>query len=395
MSVLGEEQLSSEQPDTGVSAADDAATAGRESVLGAIGDRPLGPDDLVLLFPSASYDLEALHAAALTAAAPAAVVGATTVGAFTAVTQVPTGCVAVVLRGGDHTRFGVAHLDRVDDDCAALGRAAAQLALDRVGAQREHSVLLLLCDVLTPDQRALTRGAYEVTSALVPIVGGAAGDDLHFVRTFTLGDGRVSGNGLVAVWITSDRPLAVAVGHGWLPIGTPMLVTRAEGSVIHELDGRPALERYLEASGVDLTRDARSFGELCMAIPVGIPTGTGGHDIRQVHERTPDGGLVLTAGVPEQTVLRTMTSEPSSLLGGVEGAAADALAQLDGRARLAVVFSCCTRVPMLAERVGEEVEAIRRVLGGVPAAGFYTCGEFARVSGSTGIHNASVALLCL
>jgi hypothetical protein len=31
----------------------------------------------------------------------------------------------------------------------------------------------------------------------------------------------------------------------------------------------------------------------------------------------------------------------------------------------------------------------------VPAGGFYTCGEFARVTGSTGIHNSSVALLVL
>lgn len=381
--------------DTGHSAAADAAEAGREAVARAAGDRPLGAGDLVLIFPSASYDLEALHRAALEAAGPAAVVGATTVGAFTAATQVPSGCVAVILRGERGIRFGVAHLDRTGDDCGALGREVAALALERVGEQRAHSVLLMFCDVLTPDQRALARGAYEVTSALVPLVGGAAGDDLHFDATYTFGEGRISDHGVVAVWVTSDHPLAVAVGHGWHPVGAPMLVTRAEGSVIYELDGRPALQAYLEASGIDLARSARSFGELCMAQPVGIPTSTGGHDIRQVHERTADGGLVLTTGVPEQTVLRTMTSDPPSLLAGAASAAASVRAQLAGQPRLAVVFSCCTRVPMLADRLSEEVSLISQELGGVPAAGFYTCGEFARVPGSTGIHNASVALLCL
>jgi hypothetical protein len=380
---------------TGSSTAADPAMAGREAVLRAIGDRPTEADDLVLLFTSVSYDLDVLHRAALEAATPAPVVGATTVGAFTSATQVPTGCVAIVLRGEGRMRFGIAHIERSDDDCVALGRTVAELALERVGEEREHSVLLMLCDVLTPDQRALARGAYEVTSALVPLVGGMAGDDLHFQETFTFGEGRVSGHGLVAVWVTSDHPLAVSVDHGWHPFGAPMLVTRAEGSVIHELDGQPALAAYLAACDIDLSRSTRSFGELCMAWPVGIPTGAGTHDIRQIHERTPDGGLVLTTGVPEQTVLRTMTSDASSLLAGAESAATAALAQLDGQASLAVVFSCCTRVPMLGDRLGEEIEVISRALGGIPAAGFYTCGEFARVSGSSGIHNASVALLCL
>jgi hypothetical protein len=395
MSTIDDIQILVRTQGTGSSTAPDSATAGREAVLRALGDRPVGANDLVLLFPSVSYDLNALHRAALDAAGPAPVVGATTVGAFTSAAQVARGCVAIVLRGEERMRFGVAHLERGSDDCVALGRAAAELALERVGEEREHSVLLMLCDVLTPDQRALARGAYEVTSALVPLVGGAAGDDLHFRETFTFGEGRVCGHGLVAVWVTSDCPLAVSVDHGWHPVGAPMLVTRAEGPVIHELDGQPALQAYLAACGIELTRSTRSFGELCMATPVGIPTGAGGHDIRHVHQRTPDGGLVLTTGVPEQTVLRTMTSDPASLLAGAESAAAAALAQLDGPASLAVVFSCCTRVPMLGDRIGEEIEVISQTLGGIPAAGFYTCGEFARVSGSTGIHNSSVALLCL
>ena len=63
---------------------------------------------------------------------------------------------------------------------------------------------------------------------------------------------------------------------------------------------------------------------------------------------------------------------------------------------MALVFSCCTRVPLLGARIAEEIEAILGALGdGVPAGGFYTVGEFARVTGSAGIHNSSVAVLAL
>jgi len=380
---------------TGHSSSPDPSAAGREAVLAALGGHPGRAEDLVIVFPKAAYDLRALHDAAAAAAAPAPVVGATTVGAFTGGAQVPDGCAAVVLRGGDHTRFGIRHVDRADDDIGELTRAAADAARERAGEEREHSVLLLLCDGLTPDHLAMARGAYEATSALVPLVGGAAGDDLHWRETSTLGEGRVSGRGLVAVWVTSDRPLAVSVGHGWRTFGKPMLITRAEGAVIHELDGQPALDVYLSERGAALKEDGRSFGEKCMERPIGIPNAMGGHDLRQVHEVTPEGGLVLTTAVPEQTVIQVMATDADALLDGARRAAADALAELDGPPQVAGVFSCCTRAPLLGDRIGEEVAAIAQTLGDVPAAGFYTCGEFGRVTGSMGIHNSSVALLCM
>jgi hypothetical protein len=107
----------------------------------------------------------------------------------------------------------------------------------------------------------------------------------------------------------------------------------------------------------------------------------------------PDGGLVLTTGVSEQSVVQVMCTDDESLLTGASEAAESAMACLDGPPRLAVVFSCCTRVPLLGARVGEEVDQISAALGGAPAGGFYTCGEFGRVSGSSGIHNSSVAII--
>lgn len=383
-------------PGTGHSSAADAAAAAGEAVLAALDGRPAAPEDLVMIFPKAAYDLEALLAAAVVAAAPAPVVGATTVGAFTAAAMVTDGCVALVLRGGATTRFGVAHVERVDGaDIAAMTRDAADAARVRAGEERANSVLMLLCDGLTPDQRAVARGAYEATGALVPLVGGAAGDDLHWRETFTFGEERVSGHGLVAIWVTSDRPLAVSVDHGWRTFSKPMLVTSSEGALIRELDGEPALETYLSERGAALKEDARSFGEKCMERPIGIPNGTGGYDLRQIHDATPDGGLVLTTAIAEQTAIQVMAGDAEGLLEGARRAAATALGELDGPASFAVVFSCCTRAPVMGQRLGEEIAAISEVLGGAPAAGFFTCGEFARVPGSTGIHNSSVALLCL
>ena len=378
----------------GQSSNSEAAAAGRESVRMALAGSEPQAGDLVIIFPSAAYDLEALHAAALEEAGPASVVGCTTVGAFTDSAQLQFGCVAAHIPGDDIS-FGVCHLERDDEDIMGSARRAAETARQRGGEQYPHSVLMLLCDGLTPDQRAMARGAFEVTSAIIPMVGGAAGDDLHWQATYTFGEGKVLSNGFACVWINSARPMAVSVDHGWRPFGKPMLVTRAEGPVIFELDGIPALDAYLSERGAALKEDARSFGEKCMERPVGLPNAHGRYDLRQVHQTVPNGGIVLTTSVPEQTVVQVMAGDEDSLLEGARRAAESALTQLPEAPRMVLVFSCCTRTPLLKERVAEEVDLISGTLGGAPAGGFYTCGELARVTGSTGIHNSSVAILAL
>ena len=147
--------------------------------------------------------------------------------------------------GGRQSSFGVCHVERDENDIADSARRAAQTARDRAGDRHPHSVLLLLTDGLTPDQREIARGAYEVTTALIPFVGGVAGDDLTWTATYTFGEGRVLTNGIVAVWInsgTSDgrqrRP--------WLAAGRQ--ADAGDPCRRHdrpELDGTPALEAYL------------------------------------------------------------------------------------------------------------------------------------------------------
>ncbi len=157
----------------------------------------------------------------------------------------------------------------------------------------------------------------------------------------------------------------MGVGHGWRPLSKPMLVTRSEGAAIHELDGLPAIDAYLAERGAPLL-EGDTFGERAMSRPIGVPNAHGRYDLRQIHQTTPEGALVLTTGVSEQSVLQVMCSDDESLLAGAREAAESAMAGLDGPPELAIAFSCCTRVPLLGERVGEEVEQISAALGGAP-----------------------------
>jgi hypothetical protein len=392
LTLAGQQATSS---GVGHSFAAESETAGREAVRAALEGHEPTADDLVILLTSAEYDIERLYAAAVAEAAPAGVFGCTNSGGFTHSEQVPTGCVAALLQA-DESGFGVSHVARDDDDVAGSARRAVEQARERAGVHHPYSVLLLLTDGMTPDQREVARGAYEVTTALIPFVGGVAADDLTWTRTHTFGDGRVLTNGIVAVWINSARAIGVSVDHGWRPAGKPMLVTRAEGTVVHELDGTPALDAYLAELDGTLERTDTDFFHKVMSSPVGLSNARGRYDVRQLHAYLPDGGGVnLNIGVSEQSILQVMSTTDDALIEGARRAARDAVGQLAGKARLVLVFSCGSRVPLLGARVRDEVDAISSELDGAPVCGFFTFGEFARTTGSTGVHNSSVAVLAL
>jgi hypothetical protein len=380
---------------TGFSDEGSSAAAGRAAVLAALGGRDARSGDLVIVFSDVRYDSGELYRAASSVAAPARVIGCTSTSSFTHERQVADGCVAALLPG-DGVSFGVCHLPRVDSEIARTAQLAAQTARDRAGPSRGHEALLVLSDGLTPDQREIARGVYAVTTATVPFVGGAAGDNLTWSCTETFGDGRVLDNGILAVWINSERLLGVSVEHGWRPCGRPMLVTRAEGTIVHELDGIPAFEAYVAARGVDLRADDPELFHKVLDGPLGSPNARGRYDVRQLHAYLPEGGGInFNAGISEHSILRLMTSDCDSLVAGARNAAKAAVAGLAEPARLALVFSCGSRIPLFGGRAHEEPEAISAELGGVPVCGFYTYGEFARTPGSSGIHNSSVAVLAL
>lgn len=387
-------QLSADRSASGVglSEADDPVRAALEAVERALAGRDLQAGDAVVLFSAGFRDPVGAFERAADAVSPARLVACSSDGAFTAAATIAEGCCAAHL-SSRRLRLGIARCD-LGCELAGAARAAAEQARAQATAEGEgrHAALVLLSDGLAGDQREIVRGAYEVTGAAVPIVGGAAGDDLRISRTWQYADG-ASTNSVVALWIESSEPIGVGVAHGWRPASAPMLVTRAEGNVIVELEGRPARDAYLETRNRPLP-DGQPFATFAMDHPLGIPNARGRYDVRHVLDAT-DGGLAMFAYVPESTVVQVMEASAEELLEGAEEAACQAHGELAGPAATVLAFSCAARKPILGDAVVEEPRRIASACGTSRLCGFFTYGEFGRVTGSTGFHNASVAVLAL
>jgi hypothetical protein len=384
----------------GHSHASDPWAAAQEACATALAGRTPRESDLMVLFPTVEYDPLSFFRASRAMAAPAHVVGCSSFSSFTDATLVRRGTVAAFIPAEDLT-FGVAGVDHVSSGIYKAARDVTERALDRAGGEGEHGALMVFSDGLAGDQREVVRGCYEVTGATVPLVGGAAGENQQAFITFQCADDDVMTNGLVAVWIKSRSPLGVAVDNGWHPIGDPMIVTRAERNIVYELDGIPAARAYLAQREVDpLDRNLYGIGDVSFSAatldePLGLANVSGRFDIRHILRRNEDDSLVLFGHVNEQSVVQVMTADWQDLVAAAERAGADAAAQVGGNARGALAFSCTGRVAPLGSHLDEEVTAISRSIDERPMAGFFTYGEFARVTGSTGFHNATVVVLAL
>lgn len=351
---------------------------------------------VVIVFASPQYDLPALIAGIRSVTGAAMLVGATSSGEIVTGQYIGFGGgVAVLALTAGPYRFGIAsaagikgNLDQVGQQLARVSRAAA--------GSSPHAAILLLADCLAGDLQQLVQGVYRVTGPKVTITGGAAGDELKFVRTFVFHDDQVIQGGAVALWIASERPLPVVTRHGWQPVGIPMLVTRTDGTDIVELGGRAAATAYEEQLGLAPGQlSAADFWGTSIMHPFGLLQSDGTSVIRVARSKDSEGRLKIQGCVPPTgSAVQVMGSSIDQLLAVTEEVVATALGGCPEASAL-LVFSCAARAVIFGPRTREESERLQAAAGEVPVFGFYCCGEFARTAGVLGTHNATLTALAL
>ena len=376
----------------GSSTGGDGAAAGHEAAVEAmVGDDP----KLVVVFCSAGLDLQAVVNPIAAAAPGVPMIGCTTAGEI-ATGAAGTGGVTVAVLGGDFSAAST-FVEIADGDLFEAGNRAGAVVTQI--PDREHTVVLLLTDGLAGNQQEVVRGVYNRIGAAVPLVGGCAGDDAAMVKTFQVCDGTVIENAVVAAVIGSDAPIGIGVQHGWRPVGEPMLVTSSGDTGVTELDGQPALDRYLDKAGMPaaLKTDQEAVTTFAMTHPLGLRR-RAAEGVRFITGADVEAGtLTSIAELPEGSLVWLMEGDRRSVLAGTTASCEDALDQLGANDPIGLLlFDCIARKTVLGpDGVAAEMETIGSVLETVPTAGFYTYGEFARTRGARGFHNQTLVALAL
>src|SRR3954452_8964112 len=369
-----------------------AITRAVEQALTALGgQRP----SVVLAFPTHGDDLASDVGLAQTLTA-APLVGMTGNSVLSAGGAAEPGCSVLAL--AEPVQAAVRVETNVSRDPREAGRRAAGAALNAIVSSVGSRALLMLVDTRSGDQAEVIAGAYEAAGPSVPLAGGAAGGP----EPFQIGEGKLLTDSVVAGAVASPGPIGVGVAHGCQPRSAPSIVTKAEGRIVLQLDGRRAEDVYLEKLGLsDRVLIDEEFEAVSVVHPLAQPELSGDVRLRHVLGRTPDGGLICATHLPANAAVEFTDEQPDGIVVSAWDGVTDALRQLHGATpRAALVFDCAGRKRALAvhgETLEREATAVIRSLGDTPPplAGLYTHGEIGRVRGAKGDRNHAVVVVAI
>jgi hypothetical protein len=351
-----------------------------------------GPHTMVLVFGATSFLDDPAPLAQLAAAFPQShVLGCSTSGEIWG-TKVEDDSLAVAV-----VRFARTPLRRARAEVgsAADSHRAGQELAEALDAP-DLKGILVLSDGLNVNGSELVRGFNDRYAGRIPITGGLAGDGARFQRTWVL-EGGTPRSGLVsAVGFYGD---SVRLGHGskggWDSFGPERRVTRSEGNVLFELDGRPALQLYKEYLG----DRAAGLPATALLFPLALRMAEG--EQRQLVRTVlavDEGAQSMTfAGdIPQGSLAQLMRANFDRLIDGAEEAAERIGTRLEGPA-LSIAISCVGRRLVLGERTEEEVEATLQALPDeTQQVGFYSYGEISPfANGTCDLHNQTMTLTVL
>lgn len=369
----------------------------------------LGPDDtdcdLIVFHASMGHDFAALAREAQRLAPSARVLGSSGCGVVgrEGVSESMYDLAVMTVRGADE--LAVASVTQID---GRTSRAQGAVLGEQLRAANPDvtMVLFLASGIDIADDECIA-GLESVLGPEVTIFGATSADNMQGIASYQVIDDQVYEHAAWAVGF-ADPGLSVITQatHGFVAVGEPMTVTKSDGNLIRELDGKPAWAEYTRR--LALTEDATCgdtipIGALAEALPPDEAEEYGNdHILRVVTRRDDDGTMHYATLCPEGTQLWLTVRDEERIFDDMDRMMGQMVERIDGRPIEAVFHAdCLARGRFLFNRVMKD-ELVGRMQyplttdGEVPPwLGVYGFGEFARLGGRNQYHNYTTALYAL
>lgn len=283
----------------------------------------------------------------------------------------------------------------------------AELAKGLLDTPLPVRMMYLLAAGIDVANDQMIAGIESVLGPEVVIFGATSSDQMQGVATFQAIDGVLHQHAAFAVGIW-DPTLEVETQatHGFLAVGDPLVVTKAVGNRIVELDGAPAWPTFLARLGLPPTAteaDTIPIGALAEELSPELAAEYGNdHILRVVTHHSTDGEIIYATECPVGTRLWLTVRDEERIFRDMDRMLEAMVARRAGQHPV-VVFQadCLARGRRLFNRMMKE-ELVHRIqqpltTDGVvpPWFGMYGFGEYAVLGGRNGYHNYTTALAAL
>lgn len=260
----------------------------------------------------------------------------------------------------------------------------------------DDAVAVLLADPFTFPVADFVQRSHDDLTGL-PLIGGVASGPRGGESARLFLDGRSVPAGAVGVVLGGPLAARMVVSQGCRPFGPPMIVTKAEGNVLLELAGMPALAKLEQIVG-GLPADDRPAAVRGLQIGLAMDEYAEQHErgdflIRGVVGADPRRGAIAIGEVVD--VGRTVRFQVRDA-----SAADEDLKELFTRFRAeggpvggALLFSCNGRGAAMFPSADHDVLAVRAGLDTTGVAGFFAAGEIGPVAGRNYLHGFTASIL--
>lgn len=351
--------------------------------------------DAVVVFASSQHDYGRLLDALAEECGTDVIVGSSSAGEFTNTSRGDGYVSALGLRSST-MQFAVGLGRNLTTDPAAAAGEVVSSFHGLAERPMPYRAALVMTDALAGHTDAVVEEMTLATGGNYRFFGGGAGDDGRFQKTHVFAGRQAVSNAVVALEMLSLQPVGVGVSHGWVPAGSGLRVTEADGTRLISLNGAPALDAFEDhALATGQTLDLANPLPFFLHNILGIESG-GSYRLRVPLGVTADGSVSCAAAIPHGAIVCIMKTTAESAVLAAEQATRAALEALGGRKPgAALVFDCVATRLRIGRAFDNELKACADLLEPAGFVGCNTYGQIARAEGQFGGFHNCTAVVCV
>ncbi|MDD2619396.1 MAG: FIST N-terminal domain-containing protein [Syntrophomonadaceae bacterium] len=322
---------------------------------------------MLIFFASSNYDPELINAALRESFGSIIIFGCTTAGEIISGRMLKNSLVAMAFNAEAIADVKVEIVENVKSDCDitnAFSSFEKHFNISMAELDYNQYVGIILVDGLSGCEEKIMDRIGDKTN--ITFIGGSAGDDLKFTKTYVYANGIACSDAAILAVIKPTAGFDIIKTQSFKALNKQLLATKVnvEAREIIEFNNLPAVKAYADALGVRSEDAANYF----MSNPVGLIYGN------EIYVRSPqriDGSnMIFYCNILEGMDVSIL--ESTDIVNDTRLALANKLEEL-GKISGIINFHCILRTLELEQK--SQTNEYGKVFEAIPTIGFSTYGE--------------------